>query len=684
MSSMSKIRYEFDPTGRNPDNFIANETHTITTNRAVRVVVPLTRPYYSDTMVIIDNQNHRPLVKGVDWEPIGSCTFIMEATGKNAFDAVAITNINVGKSLTMSYQNTGGHQVFNTSNLREQIEYLLNDKRPVTWGNIMGKPDGFIPSPHGHRLGDVYGFEYVTNMLDEIRRALGMGLYPYLSDILDYIDERLKNVRINNDNTELLDLLRQHIENKNNPHETKFDISGLETKLAELEDKLKKHLQDFSNPHRVTLAQLGGVTAEWVLAELKKINIPAAVDLSDILNRLSAVENKFNQYYNRTQIDNKFGQYYNRVQIDEKFAAIVDLRNPVTGKIRNQYIPISKTVNNTIQLLEDGLYVGDQTDRKYAVNYVNAVTGVDDDSAPDAGTKEKPYKTIGFALSVGQPLAKREIHVYEGQIHYISLPDGGSFGPKTAAELRGGTVDILPYGPRVSAMQDPPMQPKYKLKTLQDLNTRIVFRGVEKWSTGNKLLRMNSLLISRNGTLRLWGMTLRNEIPSLCYDANPTEFQMSSYYGRLDYNSHGSIELHNCKIDTGGQAIDKMMPGYARKVKDYCLFLTTSVTPPQFSITFEGSIVISGNQMTWERDLKITGNNNCFDFYSKQTSRLVVDDPNNATTLQLFNRYTRKHIVGGQEAPNVYSYLGYYYTVETNINPSLNEIKESFRGRLPT
>lgn len=674
-----RIRYEFDPTGENPNNFIAEETHTITTNRKVRILVPMTKPYYTDSMVLIDNKAKRTLVRGVDWEPIDTHRFLQEATGKDVAGACAIVNQAVSNSLTISYQNVGAHQTFNNSNLREQLDYLLNDKRPVPFAQIIGKPDGYNPNPHRHALGDIYGFEYFTNMLDEIRRAIELGLYPYLSDIMDYIDERLKNVRIHGDLQGIIDEFRRHIQDKNNPHETKLDAADILNRITELENSLRQHIENKNNPHETRVT--GGVTEQWVMEQIRKIQFPT-FDPTAILTRLSAVEAKFANYYTATQVDNKLKNYYNREEIDRKFADLPVLLNPVTKKIYNTYIPVSKAPNNTVQLMEDGLYVGDQTDKKYATNYVNAVTGVDDDSDPKSGSQEKPYKTIGFALSVGAPLAKREIHVYEGQIHYVSLPNGGSFGEKSALELRGGVVDILPYGPRTAGISDPPQQTKYKRLAVRNLNTRLVFRGVEVWGSGNNLLRMDSLSITRNGTLRFWGLNIKNEIPSMCYNFSPTQYAMSQYISRLNFNSVGTLEFHNCAIDTGGQEVDKEIPSMsARRVKDYSMIMTTSATPPQLSVVFEGSIADDG--VTWDRDLKITGFNHCFDFYSKQTSRLVVDQPANPQVLRMLNQYTRKpRIRTGGYAETLVVHLGQYTVVDTNINPSDAEIAASLQKYL--
>lgn len=698
------IRYEFDATGISIDNFVAAEQRTIPTNRRHRIVDPLNGPFYTESMRIRDNVSGEYLVMDKDWKPADYHVWAMQYTGKEIASTAVITNPKVSRDITLSYQVVGGHFSTNASVIKEQIEALQLDKRPVHFNNIVNKPLVYPPGKHMHAIGDVYGFEFITNALERIRDAILMGDWQQWAAIYKYIDDEI--AKINQGNVDLSEL-HNHIKNFNNPHNvtieqvggyssTKIDellaalkntiggdINNLLAKLKELEDLLLAHLRDFNNPHKVTIKQLGGMTATEIRellgnyydkATIDRLlaNLPrgTTVDLSPLWKAINDhIANKNNPHSVTAQQLNVYTktETYNRTEIDGK---IVDLRDPKTRKVANAYIPISKTKDNIVQLFDDGLYVGDQTDKKYAVSHVDAITGNDNDDDPLAGTAEKPYKTISFALSVGMANSKREIRLKEGQTHYISLPDGGSFGAKTACEVRGGTIDILPYGPQTTAISDPPGQSKFKRQAVRNLNTKILFRGTEIWGSNRDQLRMNSLTVARKATLRLWGLTLVNQIPEMCYTFSPTQYRMTTYLARVDYNSDGFIELHNCSIDTGGKNVDQNIPGInTRKVKDYTMFLTTSDTP-NLVLSFEGSILDNNG---WDRKLKITGNNNCFDFYNKYTAKLVVDSPTDVDVRNTFINYIRKRT--GSTTPD--AYMGEYYNVTTNILPSNEEIETS-------
>lgn len=699
MPAIKNIRYEFDATAMNPDNLIALEQRIILLNRKRRVIAPYCSPYYTDSMVIRDVTTGKVLDKGVDWYPADFHEFLMRYTGKEVATVIVITNETVGKNITLTYQTVGGPFATDAETIAKQIQALELDNRPVEFDRIINKPLAYPPTHHLHHVGDIYGFEFITSALERIRQAILHGDWQNWAAIYQYIDDEIKKIKLKN-NDDLLDLLKKHLQDFSNPHQVTAEqtgaydkdttdkhiqeaVDGLDKKLRTLSDlltavgdKLEKHIKDFDNPHKTTIKQLDGLTEAEILALfgnyytkpeidalLRNFTPGGGPDLTDLLNHLKDYNNPHKT--TAAQVGT-----YDKKEIDDKIQ-YVELRDPATGKIRNIYIPISKAKDNTIQLLDDGLYVGEQSDKKYAIVHVDAVAGEDNDAHPEAGTAARPYKSVGYALTLGMPNTKREIRLKEGQTHYVSLPDGGNFGPKTAMELRGGIVDILPYGEQASAITDPPMQSKFKRLAMRNLGTKLVFRGVEMWGSSKNLLRMNSISITRKGVMRFWGLTLMNQIPEFCYTFDPAQYSMTPYLGRLDYNSDGFIELHNCMIDTGGKNTEQAIPGISsRKLKDYSMFITTRDTP-SVSIFFEGSIADNGT--TWDRNLKIVGNNKCFDFYSRHTAKLIIDNPTNENT-NVFVNYTR--LAASQTYPSVW--LGGFYNVETNILPSTEKIKESF------
>lgn len=102
-------------------------------------------------------------------------------------------------------------------------------------------------------------------------------------------------------------------------------------------------------------------------------------------------------------------------------------------KIETSSIPISGQAYNTIQVMDDGIYVGSAPAPTFASQYVNAATGNDDTGQ---GTEALPYRTIARAVrNLVSGVSGYNIYVHVGQTH--TLPN---------AALNRVGVSIAPYG----------------------------------------------------------------------------------------------------------------------------------------------------------------------------------------------------------------------------------------------
>lgn len=102
-------------------------------------------------------------------------------------------------------------------------------------------------------------------------------------------------------------------------------------------------------------------------------------------------------------------------------------------KIETSSIPISGQAYNTIQVMNDGLYVGSAPAPDFASQYVDAVNGNDTDGL---GTQASPYKTIARAVrNLVAGVSGYGIYVHVGQTHVL---------PNAALDRVG--VTIAPWG----------------------------------------------------------------------------------------------------------------------------------------------------------------------------------------------------------------------------------------------
>lgn len=215
-------RYEEDRTGRNPDNLVAGEEHELS-NRKIRAVGTTYGAFYGDTVVVEDAATGQALIRGQDYEPIEMATMPSLIAGQEVFTVILIYKTDLTK-VRVTYQCFGGQYSNSMDAVVRMIEALDLGERPVSWPDIIGKPDRYPPAPHFHDIGDVYGFEYIVEAVYAVRNAILLGDTASHDEIYRYVDAW---------------------------------GAVLEALIEALRDDLNAHINDTSNPHKTTKAQVG-------------------------------------------------------------------------------------------------------------------------------------------------------------------------------------------------------------------------------------------------------------------------------------------------------------------------------------------------------------------------------------------------------------------------------------------
>ena len=177
------IRFELDITGTNPDNRVIDEPHTVNTLTPVRSIVPTYGPFFAESLIV--RSGATTLTRGVDYQIV---ELHQEATlkyGKEISSVILILNSTLGPNFTITYQVLGGHYTYSDEPIANLYEAVINDNRPVDWANIINKPDAYPPTLHRHLMDDLYGFEYIVNYLERIKRAITLGQTAIVLDIIN-------------------------------------------------------------------------------------------------------------------------------------------------------------------------------------------------------------------------------------------------------------------------------------------------------------------------------------------------------------------------------------------------------------------------------------------------------------------------------------------------------------------
>jgi len=217
------LKYPIDPTAVNPNNRIVGEEHDLGTG-VNRAIVPHYSAFYSESLVVWVEDQVEPLVPNQHYIAAQLHADATASLNREVCMAVVIIDQNVMGKVTLEYQTVGGDFSVSVDALRQAIEDEDLDERTVSWGDIIARPSAYPPAPHLHDIGDLYGFEYVTEALEALRHAILIG------------DEAVHEE------------MRQWI---------RYEDGLLRESIAENRQNLATHVQDKTNPHGTTKAQVG-------------------------------------------------------------------------------------------------------------------------------------------------------------------------------------------------------------------------------------------------------------------------------------------------------------------------------------------------------------------------------------------------------------------------------------------
>lgn len=190
------LRFEEDLTGANPANFITNHPHDLNPNWRNRILVPPYGAFYTDGLVLRDEAGVR-LNRGAGKHYIcvesprshaapGNLT-LNEVTGKETAQFIVVIDQSVSNRVYSDIHYVGGDYSFGLELIKQAIDTLDLDNRPVSWEDVSDKDRAFLPAFHYTDARDIMNMGAVCYWLEKIHEALLVGdtdrwrgLYSYL------------------------------------------------------------------------------------------------------------------------------------------------------------------------------------------------------------------------------------------------------------------------------------------------------------------------------------------------------------------------------------------------------------------------------------------------------------------------------------------------------------------------
>ena len=232
--------------------------------------------------------------------------------------------------------------------------------------------------------------------------------------------------------------------------------------------------------------------------------------------------------------------------------------NPATQKYE---VKVSGISGNLLSLRDDGLYYGTKAKSSLENLYVDAVNGVDQhpDNVQGAGTRDKPLKTVHYAVSLGEQGTVRYVYLRCNQDHLVPA--------ENSQNIKTGASHIQPYGSEYDQIRASSTDGTAATVQLvnEGLAPRLVFTGLRTWINDNKTNGgyLYTCWHAKGTAVVLFGLEIINDLGMVL---NPIENLRSDNLSlkqaaRLQGNEGASYFINVCKIKSRGITVSNAGDG---------------------------------------------------------------------------------------------------------------------------
>ena len=179
MATAPDFYLPFDKTGLSSANLVTEELHTTTPATGVRLILPKYSAFYSESLKVYSvnptTQEKTLLTNQTHYLATEMLHKVTKLVGKSVCTVILILPTVAGSSFAIVYQALGGKDQVNSDLLYGAINAVNVAQGQVDWSDISNKPQGYMPAAHLHDALDLYGLEYVTDALADIKYAVDTG-----------------------------------------------------------------------------------------------------------------------------------------------------------------------------------------------------------------------------------------------------------------------------------------------------------------------------------------------------------------------------------------------------------------------------------------------------------------------------------------------------------------------------
>lgn len=217
----TKIQYELDETGMNPDNYIMNEIHTVSSTRYrdYNIIIPEFPPFYvKDIKVRYKKNANTAFVELHENADFSLGLFYKGATrvvGQPVYGCLLFNNLDLDGIIQIDYRTMGGDQLVDRRHVLETLINNVWNPREKGWEYVTNTPNVYPPVQHPLDWENIYRLDSLVKQLKEMGDTIsenGKNTVQVLQEFLDSVDVRKLQLLIETMNghsyTDLLNQVR--------------------------------------------------------------------------------------------------------------------------------------------------------------------------------------------------------------------------------------------------------------------------------------------------------------------------------------------------------------------------------------------------------------------------------------------------------------------------------------------
>ena len=209
---MTTFTYEYDPTGTNPDNVVADPSHPLIPAQGTgySLVVPKASSFFKKDFKLVHVTSNKTLTANVDYIFTHYVGDLSAGLNEEVYGSVTVVNPIYLGSVIPTYRAVGGIYSLDEASFAEYAIHLLESDGIYDWDKLANIPEEYDPEDHELSLENTAGYDELITAIKNISLA---GMHQHEINNIRFLPAILNTKLDNAGNLKVLTDMNIHVTN---------------------------------------------------------------------------------------------------------------------------------------------------------------------------------------------------------------------------------------------------------------------------------------------------------------------------------------------------------------------------------------------------------------------------------------------------------------------------------------